>query len=155
MKLLVSLASVTLLMVGMAFGADGESPEDVVQGFIDAILAGDGAKAADYMSSNAFAEYELSAAFKQDPEMSLPVLASMGIETTADEIADWTGKDLFVALMGTDSVRAKIEELNVHIIGSEIDGEEASVTLTSDDGDESEFYMILENGAWKIDVMSN
>jgi hypothetical protein len=152
MKLACVLATATLLAFLAACGGAAGSPEDAVKGFIDAVKAGDGAKAVGYLSSNALAEMdEQLVALKDDPAMAVMALTSMGVEVTEDEIKDWDAEDFFAALIETEVMRAQLEEeLDVTVTGSEVDGEQASVFITTPDGDEEEVDMILENGQWKI-----
>lgn len=147
MKLITALASVTLLVLGMAYGAEGESPEDAVTSFLAAIKAGDGANAAAYMSSHALSEMDdILITFKENPEM---IVTSLGVEVTVEELNEWTTSDLYAAMFETEESIATQDGMQYEVISSEIDGEEASVIVTSTDGD-SEVDMILENGNWLI-----
>ena len=156
MKLVTVLASAVLLVLFTACGGGG-SPDDAVKGFIEAVKAGDGAKAAGYLSSHALEELdEQLVVLKEDPEMAVMALATMGVETTASEVKDWTSADFFAALIETEMMREELgDKLDVEVTGSETDGEEAAVFLRTVDGDEDEFDMILENGQWKIFEMPN
>ncbi len=155
MKLVTVLASALLLVLFSACGESGGSPEDALKGFISAVKAGDGSKAAGYLSSNALEELdEQFAVLREDPDMAVMVLGTMGVEATVDEVEDWTSRDFFAAIIETEMMREELgEKLELEITGSEIDGEEAVVFFADSDGDEEEFEMILENGQWKIYVM--
>jgi hypothetical protein len=150
MKLVTVLASAALLLT--ACGGGGGSPEDAVNGFIAAVKDGDGAKAASYLSSHALEELDDQLqALKEDPEMAVMALGTMGVETTVSEVKEWTSADFFATLIETEMMREELsDKLDVEITGSEVDGEEAAVFLTTADGDEEEVDMILENGHWKI-----
>jgi len=151
MKLVIVLASAAILLLTACGGGAG-LPEDAVKDFIEAVKAGDGAKAASYLSSYALEELdEQLEALKQDPEMAVMALGTMGVETTVDDVADWTSRDFFAALIETEAMRAELgDKLNVEVTGSEIEGDDALVFLTTVDGDEEEIEMTLENGEWKI-----
>jgi hypothetical protein len=151
MKLVIVLASAAMLVLMACGGASG-SPEDAVKDFIEAVKAGDGAKAAGYLSSYALEELdEQLEALKEDPEMAVMALGTMGVETTASEIEDWTSRDFFAALIETEAMRAELgDKLNVEVTGSEVEGDDALVFLKTVDGEDEEVEMTLENGEWKI-----
>jgi len=152
MKLVTVLASTVLLVLFSACGEGGGSPEDALKGFIEAVKAGDGTKAAGYLSSYAVEELdEQFEVLKEDPEMAVMALETMGVEATVSEVGDWTSREFFAAIIETEMMREELgDKLELEITGSEIEGEEAIVFLTNADGDEEEFEMILENGEWKI-----
>ena len=148
---LVTLLSMTVMLVLMACGGDA-LPEDSMQAFVDAIKSGDGAKAASYISSYGLSDLDVQlVAIKENPEMSVTYLAAMGVEATESEIADWTSEDLLAAFFSSPGMVEELgDKLDLVINGSEIDGEEAVVFITTADGREEEVEMILEDGVWKL-----
>ena len=87
---LVTVLSMTVMLVLLACGG-GALPEDSMKAFVDAVKSGDGATAASYISSYALSELDVQlVAIKENPEMSVTYLEAMGVETTANEISDWT-----------------------------------------------------------------
>ncbi len=153
---LVTIFSLTVILVLMACGGDA-LPEDSMTGFVEAIKAGDGETAASYISSHALSEMDVQlVAIKENPEMSVTYFATMGVEATADEIADWTTRDLLAAFFGSPGMVEDLgDKLDLEVTGSEVDGSEAVVFFTTADGDEEEFEMILEDGVWKLYEMPN
>ena len=90
-------------------------------------------------------------AIKENPEMSVTYFATMGVEATADEIADWTSQDLLAAFFGSPGMVEELgDKLDMEVTGSEIEGSEAVVFITTADGDEKEIDMVLEDGVWKL-----
>ncbi len=148
---LVTLLSLTVLLVLMACGGDA-LPEDSMTAFVEAVKAGDGETAASYISSYALSELDVQlVAIKENPEMSVTYFETMGVETTADEIADWNSRDLLAAFFGSPGMVEELgDKLDLVISGSAIDGSEAVVFITNADGDEDEVEMILEDGVWKL-----
>ncbi len=151
MKLVIVLASAVMLVL-MACGGGGGLPEDAVKDFIGAVKAGDGEKAASYLSTYALEELDVQLeALKEDPEMAVMALGTMGVETTVSEVEDWTSRVFFAALIETEAMRAELgDKLDVEVTGSEIEGDDALVFLKTVDGEEEEVEMTLENGEWKI-----
>ena len=148
---LVTILSMTVMLVLMACGG-GALPEDSMKAFVDAIKAGDGPTAASYISSYALSELDVQlVAIKENPEMSVTYLAAMGVEATESEIAEWTSEDLLAAFFSSPGTVEELgDKLNLVINGSEIDGEEAVVFITTADDREEEVEMILEDGVWKL-----
>ncbi|MCK4516887.1 MAG: DUF4878 domain-containing protein [Spirochaetaceae bacterium] len=153
---LITVFSMGALLVLMACGGGG-SPEDAINDFIGAIKAGDGEKAASYLSEHALSQMdEYLAGIKEDPEGALGYFESMGIETTAGEIENWTSADLYAALISSPGMVADLgDKLDLEITGSEIRDSEAKVYFTTVDGEEKDFEMVLENGEWKLWDMPN
>ena len=150
MKLVTAL-SLTVLFVLMACGG-GALPEDSMTAFVAAIKDGDGSTAASYISSHALSEMDVQlVAIKENPEMSVTYFATMGIETTESEIEDWTTEDLLAAFLGSPEMVEELgDKLDLEVTGSEVDGSEAVVFITTADGSEEEVDMILEDGMWKL-----
>lgn len=148
---LVTVFSLTVMFVLMSCGG-GALPEDSMTAFVEAIKAGDGATAASYMSSHALSEMDVQlVAIKENPEMSVTYFATMGIETTESELAEWTTEDLLAAFFGSPGMVEELgDKLDLEVTGSEIEGSEAVVFITTADGDEEEVEMILEDGVWKL-----
>ncbi|MCK5116015.1 MAG: hypothetical protein KAR44_05405 [Candidatus Aegiribacteria sp.] len=148
---LVTVLSLTVMLVLMACGG-GALPEDSMTAFVEAIKAGDGETAASYISSHALSEMDVQlVAIKENPEMSVTYFATMGVEATADEIADWTSQDLLAAFFGSPGMVEELgDKLDMEVTGSEIEGSEAVVFITTADGDEKEIDMVLEDGVWKL-----
>lgn len=148
---LVTVLSLTMMFVLMACGG-GALPEDSMTAFVEAIKAGDGETAASYISSHALSEMDVQlVAIKENPEMSVTYFATMGVEATADEIADWTSQDLLAAFFGSPGMVEELgDKLDMEVTGSEIEGSEAVVFITTADGDEKEIDMVLEDGVWKL-----
>ena len=148
---LVTVLSLTVMFVLMACGG-GAVPEDSMTAFVEAIKAGDGETAASYISSHALSEMDVQlVAIKENPEMSVTYFATMGVETTADEIEDWTTEDLLAAFFGSPGMVEELgDKLDLEVTGSEIEGSEAVVFIITADGDEKEIDMVLEDGVWKL-----
>ena len=148
---LVTVLSLTVMLVLMACGG-GVLPEEAMTAFVEAVKTGDGATAARYMSSHALSELDVQlVAIKENPEMSVTYFATMGVETTESEIANWTSADLYGAIIGSPGMVEELgDKLDLVVTGSEINGSEAVVFFTTADGDEEEFEMILENDEWKL-----
>ena len=153
---LITVLSLTALLLLIACGGGG-SPEDAINGFIGAIKAGDGEKAASYLSDHALSQMDdYLADIKEDPESALGYFENMGIETTAGEIEDWTSADLYAALISSPGMVEEMgDKLDLDITGSEIRDSEPKVYFTTVDGDEKDFEMVLENGEWKLWDMPN
>jgi len=148
---LVTVLSLTVLLVLMACGGDA-LPEDSMTAFVEAVKTGDGETAASYISSYAMSELDVQlVAIKENPEMSVTYFETMGVETTAGEIADWTSRDLLAAFFESPGMVEELgDKLDLVINGSAIDGSEAVVFITTADGREEEVEMILEDGVWKL-----
>ena len=148
---LVTVLSLTVMFVLMSCGG-AALPEDSMTAFVEAIKAGDGATAASYISSYALSEMDVQlVAIKENPEMSVTYFATMGIETTESEIEEWTTEDLLAAFFGSPVMVEELgDKLDLEVTGSEIEGSEAVVFITTADGDEEEVEMILEDGVWKL-----
>lgn len=153
---LITVLSMAAFLVLMACGGGG-SPEDVINDFVEAIKAGDGEKAANYLSEHALSQMDgYLAEIKENPESSLGYFENMGIETTVSEIEDWTSADLYAAIISSPGMIEELgDKLDLEITGSEIHDSEAKVYFTTADGDEKDFEMILENGEWKLWDMPN
>ncbi len=148
---LVTVLSMSVMLVLLACGG-GALPEDSMTAFVNAIKTGDGATAASYISSYALSDLDVQlVAIKENPEMSVTYLEAMGVETTADEISEWTSEDLLAAFFSSPGMVEELgDKLDLVINGSEIDGEEAIVFITTADDREEEIEMILEDGVWKL-----
>ena len=148
---LVSILSLTVMFVLMACGGEA-LPEDSMTAFVQAIKAGDGETAASYISSHALSELDVQlVAIKENPEMSVTYFETMGVEATESEIGDWTSADLYAAIIGSPGMIEELgNKLDLVVNGSEIDGSEAVVLLTTSDGDEEEIDMIVADGVWEL-----
>ncbi|MEN8209632.1 MAG: hypothetical protein ABFR50_10325 [Candidatus Fermentibacteria bacterium] len=150
MKLVTAL-SLTVMLVLMACGGD-PLPEDSMTAFVEAVKTADGATAASYISSYALGELDVQlVAIKENPEMSVTYFETMGVEVTEDEIANWTSEDLLAAFFTSPGTAEELgDKLDLVVNGSEIDGSEAVVFITTASGDEEEVDMVLEDGVWKL-----
>jgi len=147
----VTVLSTTVMFALMACGGDA-LPEDSMTAFVEAIKAGDGDTAASYISSHALSELDVQlVAIKENPEMSVTYFETMGVETTESEIADWTTENLLAAFFGSPGMVEELgDKLDLVVNGSEIEGSEAVVFITTADGNDEEVDMILEDGVWKL-----
>lgn len=148
---LVAVLSMTVMLVLLACGG-GALPEDSMTAFVNAIKTGDGATAASYVSSHALSDLDVQlVAIKENPEMSVTYLEAMGVETTASEISEWTNEDLLAAFFSSPGMVEELgDKLDLVVNGSEVDGSDAVVFITTADGREEEVEMILEDGVWKL-----
>ena len=148
---LVTVHSLTVMFVLMSCGADA-LPEDSMTAFVEAVKTADGATAASYISSHALSEMDTQlVAIKENPEMSVTYFATMGVEMTESEIAEWNTEDLLAAFFGSPGMVEDMgDKLDLEITGSEIDGSDAVVFITTADGREEEVDMVLEDGVWKL-----
>ena len=150
MKFVIVLSTAVMLAL-MACGV-GALPEDSMTSFVEAIKAGDGETAASYVSSHSLSEMDvLLVVIKENPEISVTSFETMGIETTESEIVDWTAENLIAAILGSPGILEELgDKIDLVVNGSEIEGSEAVVFITTTDGREEEIDMVLENGVWKL-----
>lgn len=125
----LALAAVTGLLVAGCGGDDEPAaPEDVVDQFVTASTGTD----AEALCETFTADSATQAAEEQDAET-----CEEGIEASFEE---------------SDN-QAELEQLEgVEIGEATIDGETATVAITSAEGQEGEIPLVMEDGEWKIDL---
>jgi len=151
-----ALALAAVFVLAIACGGAG-TPDQVVKKFIDAFQSGDGEAIVSCISADGLAELNASIeSMKETPEESAGFLAMMGVEVTAEELANWTAADFLTAMMGSEMLAEEMPDFsNVEIGAAVIDGETATVPVTVD-GETEDIELVLEDGSWKItgDAMS-
>lgn len=150
----LTLSSIVLLAVFLACGESGGNPGDAVTEMFEAIQAGDGERAVSYMSSSALTEMNIQLDLvKENPEMAVAQLASMGIELNAEDIPEMTAGEFTAAMISSPMISGMMQSAEVSIGEVTIDGNIAKVEVTSSIMGQTETNIIdvvLEDGKWKV-----
>ncbi|OPL18941.1 MAG: hypothetical protein AVO35_03150 [Candidatus Aegiribacteria sp. MLS_C] len=143
-----------LTLVAACGGSEGGTPGDAVTGMFDALRAGDGETAVEYMSSSALVEMEAQLEMlKVDPETSSQQLALIGIDIDAGDIPGMTARDFAVVMISSPMMKSVMETAEVSIGEVSIDGDLARVEVTTTVMGESETHtidVVMEDGRWKV-----
>jgi hypothetical protein len=139
-----------LLCLIMACGAAG--PGDAVRGFFDALQAGDGEKAASYLSQQAIDEMGSLRDYMMGDEAQIAEMAAeFGV--SADELSNADDRQFVAIVLGSEMMAGEAEGLEVTIGEVTIDGDRATVQVTysfEGDSDEDELELVKEDGGWKL-----
>ena len=155
----LAVFSILLLAATMAFATNGEgTPGDVVTEMYNAMIAGDGEIAVSCMTDNYIAEMAgILETFKSmAPEDAVQQFAAMGIEIDVEDIPDMTTRDFAVAMFSSPVSTSSFQSAEFTIGEVTIDGDVASVEVTSSTMGETEtstIDVVKEEGQWKVNEM--
>jgi hypothetical protein len=148
----VRLILVVLTALCLVAACGGPNPGDAVKGFFDAVKAGDGEKAAGYLSRSAVEEMGSIRQYMMSDESGVAELAAeMGV--SADQLRNVDDLGFVALLLCSEDFRGELEGIEVSVGSSTIEGESATVQITyTQDGesDEDEIELVKEDGAWKL-----
>lgn len=156
--MIVKKLFVAASLVCLVAACGGLKPEDTVKGFFDAMKAGDGAKAASYLSQGTIDEMSsgLEELKADTTGFALGMMSSMlGVEMTADQLADMDGLGFAAMLLGSDMMKEQLGTVDFTIGSATINGDRAVVTVSmvaNGETTEDEVELVKENGAWKLDM---
>jgi hypothetical protein len=138
----------------MACGAGG--PGDAVTGFFDALQAGDGEKAASYLSQQAIDDMgSLRDYLTGNEEQTAEMAAEFGV--SAEELSNADDREFVAIVLSSDMMAGEAEGLEVTIGEVTIDGDQATVEVTytmDGDSDTDELEMVREDGGWKLSELN-
>ena len=140
----------SLLCLIMACGAAG--PGDAVTGFFDALQAGDGEKAAGYLSQQAIDEMGSLRDYMMGDEAQIAEMAAeFGV--SAEELSNADDRQFVAIVLSSDMMAGEAEGLVVTVGEVAIEGDRATVQVTytmDGDSDTDELELVKEDGGWKL-----
>lgn len=128
-----------------------ETPEQVVKTFFDAYENADGNALVNCMSERALYDVnDYINLLNETPEESSSFLATLGIQITAEELANITAGDFVTALFTSSAYSGNLPDFSDAEFGeASIYGDRALVPVTVN-GKSEEIELVLENQSWKI-----
>jgi hypothetical protein len=151
MKVLAVMLSAMVL--ASACGKE-DGPGDAVLGMFEALKTGDGAEAAEFLSSGALEELGTRLeSLKTDPETASAQLGLMGIRIDAAEIPDMTAEQFAEVLFSSPMITGIVSSGDVSVGEVTLKGDSAEVEVTSTFTGENGTHLIevvREDGTWKV-----
>ncbi len=134
-----------------SMSCSAETPEQVVKTFFDAYENADGNALVNCMSEQALYDVnDYIDLLNETPEESSSFLATLGIQITAEELANITAGDFVTALFTSPAYSDDLPDFsNAEFGEASIYGDRALVPVTVN-GISEEIELVLENQSWKI-----
>jgi len=137
-------------------GGGASSPSATVQGFADAVKAKDYDKFVDYLSNGTVEMFSgifgmMIEAAKEDPEQKEEIETTFEMSIEDFEKLDSRAQLALVFKNVPEASEGMNDIGDFEILNEVIDGDNATVTIKTDDGEE-DIPLVKEDGSWKVDL---
>ncbi len=148
-------ATAVSIVALLAVACGGATPEATINGFFEAMKAGDGAKAVTYLSQTSIDEMGAGLEdIKADTTgMAAAMLPMMGINVTPEELQDMSAEEFVAALFSSPMIKDMIGTAEIAVLETTINGDNATcrVSMTMNgETQEDELTLVKEGGSWKL-----